>query len=65
MLGERIKELRKIRHISCSELARLSGHPVSTIHSIETGANKNPRFKIICDICKVLEISTEDLKKYI
>ena len=64
MLGEKIKELRQNKGYSCSELARRSGHPVSSIHGLETGANKNPRFKIICDICKVLEISTDSLKKF-
>lgn len=65
MLGSKIKELRQSKGLSCSELARRSGHSVSSIHGIETGANKNPRFKIICDVCKVLEISTDDLKNYI
>jgi len=65
MLGEKIRELRQNKGYSCSELARRSGHPVSSIHGIETGANKNPRFKIICDICDVLEISTDSLKEFI
>lgn len=64
MLGEKIKELREIKGYSCSELARRAGHPVSSIHGIETGTNKNPRFKIICDLCKVLEISSDSLREY-
>lgn len=63
MLGEKIKELRQIRGYSCSELARKSNHPVSSIHAIENGGNKNPRFEIICDIADVLNISLDELKK--
>lgn len=63
MFGEKISQLRKARGLSCYALAKRSGHPVSSIHGIETGANQNPRFKIICDIADVLEVSVEELKK--
>ena len=63
MLGSFIKEHRKKLGLSCSELARRSGHPVSSIHGIETGENKNPRFRIIIDIANVLEISLEEMQK--
>lgn len=63
MFGEKITQLRKARGLSCYALAKRSGHPVSSIYGIETGANKNPRFEIICDIADVLEISMEELKK--
>lgn len=65
MIGIIIKEIRQEQGLSCSELARRSGHPVSSIHGLETGANKNPRFKIVCDICRVLNISVDSLKEYI
>lgn len=63
MLGQKIKELRQLQNLSCAELARRAGHAVSSIHGIETGANKNPCFRIICDISDVLGISTEVLKE--
>lgn len=63
MLGSKIKGLRKAKGLSCSKLARLAGHSVSSIHGIETGANKNPRFEIIFDISDVLGISADDSKR--
>ena len=63
MLSETIKKIRIEKGLSCYALAKRSGHPVSSIHSIETGKNKNPRFEIICDIADVLDISIDVLKK--
>lgn len=63
MLGKFIKEYREKLGLSCSELARRSGHPVSSIHGIETGANKNPRFQIIIDVANALGISLEEMKR--
>ena len=63
MLSETIKKIRIKKGLSCYALAKRSGHPVSSIHGIETGINKNPRFKIICDIADVLDISVDVLKK--
>jgi transcriptional regulator with XRE-family HTH domain len=40
-----------------------SGHAVSTIHGIENGDNKNPSFKMIGDIAKVLGLSLDELYK--
>lgn len=62
MFGEFIKKSREVLGLSCSELARRSGHPVSSIHGIETGANRNPRFRIIIDIGRVLDISLEEMR---
>ena len=56
MLSDKIRGVRIIQGMSQSQLARRSGHAVSTIHGIENGDNKNPSFKTICDIAKVLEI---------
>lgn len=64
MLGQKIKKLRIQKGLSCSEFARRAGHSVSTIHGIETGANLNPRFKIMCDIADVLNISLDYLRKF-
>lgn len=62
MFGDFIRKSREALGLSCSELARRSGHPVSSIHGIETGANKNPRFRIIIDLGRVLNISIEDMQ---
>lgn len=63
MLGEYIKECRNKLNWSCAELARQCGHPVSSIHGIESGANQNPRFQIIIDLSNALQVSLEDMKK--
>lgn len=63
MLGKFIRERREALGLSCSELARRSDHPVSSIHGIENGKNKNPRFQIIIDIADVLEVSLEEMEK--
>ncbi len=63
MFGEIIKKIRIEKGLSCYALAKRSGHPVSSIHGIETGVNQNPRFAIICDIADVLDISVDVLKK--
>lgn len=63
MLGQKIKTIREQKGLSCSELSRRAGHSVSTIHGIETGANANPSFRVICNIADVLDISIEVLKK--
>ena len=61
MLNDKIRELRIKNSMSQSELARKSGHSVSTIHNIESGYNKSPGFKSIGDIAHVLGIPLEDL----
>lgn len=63
MLGNYIKECRNKLNWSCSELARQCGHPVSSIHGIETGANQNPRFQIILDLSRALNVSLIDIQK--
>lgn len=61
MLSEKIRQIRIDRRFSESELARRSGHAVSTIHGIENGDNENPGFKLIGDIAKVLGSSLDEL----
>lgn len=61
MLGDTIRQIRIKRLLSESELARRSGHAVSTIHGIENGDNENPGFKLIGDIAQVLGISLDTL----
>lgn len=61
MLNEKIRQIRIDKGLSESELARRSGHAVSTIHGIENGDNENPGFKLIGDIAKILGISLDTL----
>lgn len=62
MLGSLVARRRKELGLSLAKLAKLSGHPVSSLHGIENGENQNPRFEIIIDICQVLDISLEEMK---
>lgn len=61
MLSDKIRQARIEKQLSQSELARQSGHAVSTIHGIENGDNHNPGFTMIGDIAKVLGISLDEL----
>ena len=61
MIGDKIRQIRIKNGLSESEVARRSGHSVSTVHGIETGNNKNPSFATICDIARVLGIPLEAL----
>lgn len=63
MLKDKIRAERTRKHMSLSEVARQSGHAVSTLHGIENGYNKSPSFKVICDIANVIGIPIEDLVK--
>jgi len=65
LLGKKIKELRMKMNLSCSELARQSGHSVSTIHNLEQGNSLNPGFILVRDISKVLNIKLDDLSEYL
>lgn len=62
MLGTYIINRRKELGLSQAKLAKLSGHPLSTIHGIENGDNQNPRFEIIIDLCEALDVSLNDLR---
>lgn len=61
MLAAIIRQVRKKRLLSQAELARRSGHPVSTIHGIENGDNQNPGFFTLGDIAQVLGVSLDEL----
>lgn len=62
MLGSFITKRRKELGLSLAKLAKKSGHPVSSIHGIENGDNQNPRFEIIIDLCKALDVSLDEMK---
>lgn len=61
MLADKIRQLRKGNFITQTELARRSGHPVSTIHGIENGDNQNPGFFTLGDIAQALGVSLDEL----
>ncbi len=63
MLKDKIREERTKKHMSLSEVARQSGHAVSTLHGIENGYNKSPSFKTICDVANVIGIPLDELAK--
>jgi hypothetical protein len=50
-----------MRFLSEYEVARRSGHPVSSIHGIESGDNKDSGFKIMYDLSRVLNFSLDEL----
>ena len=61
MLADIIRQIRIKRFLSEAEVARRSGHPVSSIHGIECGDNKNPGFRIMYDLSRVLSFSLDEL----
>ncbi len=59
-----ILDAERIRQgLSQAELARRSGHPVSTIHGILTGENHHPWYYTIADLCAVLKLSLDELER--
>lgn len=62
MFGDYIREKRTEQGLSLAELARSSGHSVSTLHGIENGDIRNPGFRIIIDLCKALSISLDEMR---
>lgn len=62
MLGSFITHRRQELGLSLAKLAKISGHPVSSIHGIENGDNQNPRFEMIIDLCQALDVSLDEMK---
>lgn len=60
-IGKIIKECRTSQHLTQTEVAKQSGLSLSTVHGIESGENKEPSFKKIAAICKVLNLSLDEL----
>lgn len=61
MLSDKIRKLRVKNGLSQSDLARKSGHAVSSVHNIESGYNQNPSFTTVGDIAHVLGVSLDEL----
>lgn len=63
VLGDKIRQIRKKRFLSEFEVARRSEHSVSSIYGIENGNNKNPGFRVMYDLSRVLGFSLDELAK--
>ncbi|WP_113673464.1 helix-turn-helix domain-containing protein [Vallitalea guaymasensis] len=55
----KIREARKIRYMTMSELARRAGISKATLSDIENGV-KHPKLKTYCKICSALEIPIDN-----
>jgi transcriptional regulator with XRE-family HTH domain len=62
-IGEKIKELRKKKGLSQEELAELANVNLRTIQRIENNGNE-PRGHTLNQICKVLDVSAEEILDY-
>ncbi|MBU7593534.1 helix-turn-helix domain-containing protein [Metabacillus halosaccharovorans] len=61
MVGERLRELRREKGYSISELAELAGVSKSYLSYIERDVQKNPSLQFLKKIALTLEIEVEDL----
>lgn len=61
MIGEKIKELRKAKKMSITELAEKAGVAKSYLSSIERGIQVNPSIQFIEKISIVLGVSINEL----
>ncbi|MCT1904343.1 helix-turn-helix domain-containing protein [Oceanobacillus sojae] len=61
MIGEKIKQLRKEKRMSLSELAEKAGVAKSYLSSIERNLQSNPSIQFIEKISQVLDVSVNDL----
>lgn len=59
-IGDFIKALRKGKNINSVDLAKSLGKSSAYISQIEKGRNKNPDYKILCEILKQLGISDDE-----
>lgn len=59
MIGDRIREMLELRHMSQSELARRTGIPKTTINSIITRNNKNMDYSMMERIAEALDAPVE------
>ena len=57
MIGDRIKQIRKDRHLSLSELAERAGVAKSYLSSIERNIQTNPSIQFLDKISKELDVS--------
>ncbi|WP_061321067.1 helix-turn-helix domain-containing protein [Clostridium botulinum] len=55
------KEYRTMRNLSISKLSCKSKIARSYITELEEGKYENPRLKVICNLCKTLKITPNEL----
>lgn len=61
-LGDKIREARKSKRLSITEVAQKVGVTRQYISQIETGV-QNPSLKILGKICDILNLSYEEMLK--
>lgn len=61
LIGEKIKQLRKEKHMSLSELAEKAGVAKSYLSSIERNLQSNPSIQFIEKISRALEVPVNHL----
>ncbi|UOQ48321.1 MULTISPECIES: helix-turn-helix domain-containing protein [Gracilibacillus] len=61
MIGEKIKELRKQKRMSLSEVAEQAGVAKSYLSSIERGIQSNPSIQFMEKVGKVLGVTVNEL----
>ena len=60
-IGQRIKEIRNTRNISQIELSEITGISRSYISEMESGKYENVSINILCDLCRGLKLTPNDL----
>lgn len=61
VIGDKIKALRKEKNLSISELAEKAGVAKSYLSSIERNIQTNPSIQFMEKVCRVLDISVNEL----
>ncbi|MCD7033167.1 helix-turn-helix domain-containing protein [Metabacillus sp. GX 13764] len=61
MIGERIRQLRRMKGYSLSELAELAGVSKSYLSYIERDIQKNPSLQFLTKIAETLDTDVNDL----
>jgi transcriptional regulator with XRE-family HTH domain len=59
-LGQKIAKIRTAKGLSAYELSLRIGKDTSYFYKVESG-KVNISYTVLCDICKVLEISPKEL----
>lgn len=60
-IAKNLKEIRINKGLSQEELSKMSGIGRSTISEIENDRHSNTTIYVLCSLCKVLEITPNDL----
>ena len=64
-LSKNVKKLREAKGLSQEKLARLADVANNTLIKMETGENKNPTLETLKKVAKALEVSVDDLIKWL